>query len=90
MAYNIFGQNTTKDFSRGEAPPSDSYEWAGVALPPPGRPRTGQILPPASAVNGTTVIVIQPPKRKVWPWLVGLGSLAGLFWFSKKKLFNKE
>lgn len=86
MAKDIFRGQIGKDFSRGEAPPSDSYEWAGVALPPPGRPRSNG----KTVQAGTTVVVIQQPKRKVWPWLLGLGALVGGVWFSKKKLFRGE
>jgi hypothetical protein len=69
-----------KNFARGEAPPSHSYEWAGVAKPPEDKPsskpaasRAG--IPVVVAVSETVVI----QKKKPWLWVLGGGALGFLF-----------
>lgn len=76
-----------RNFARGDAPPSHSYEWAGVAKPPgttagaaAAKQRQAAGIPVMIAVSETVVV----KKRKPWLWVIG-GAIGGFFLGYKTK-----
>ena len=71
-----------RNFARGEAPPSHSYEWAGVAKPPQPSTSAGAAkatggrpgIPVMIAVSETIVV----KKRRPWLWAAA-GAVVGFF-----------
>lgn len=68
---------THRNFARGEAPPSHSYEWAGVAKPP--GTAAGEVpkkpgIPVMIAVSETIVV----KKKRPWLWMAG-AAVVGFF-----------
>lgn len=64
MARDFLGPNSPKNFARGDYPPYDSYEWAGVPIPP----NTPVHLRPKS--------VVKKPGG-LWGWVIGIGLMIG-------------
>lgn len=64
MARDFLGGHSAKNFARGDYPPYDSYEWAGVQLPP----------------NTPAHLRPKPVERKsggLWTWAIGIGLAFG-------------
>ena len=67
-----------RNFARGEPPPHDSWEWAGVAKPPPPKKSSAPGSKPAVAFVEVTTVTVE--KKSKMPWLlVGIGSVIGFF-----------
>lgn len=78
MAKNLLGGMTAKDFSRGEPPPADSWEYAGVGAQPKKKPpvaaKPAQKIPVIVATSETLMVVERKPKK--WRYL-GIGAAIG-------------
>ena len=64
MAKDFLGPDSPKNFARGDYPPYDSYEWAGVQLPP----NTPEHLRPKPVVK---------KSGGLWGWVLGVGLVYG-------------
>lgn len=68
-----------RNFARGEPPPPDSWEWAGVAKPPE-RKKTATAPGGKPAVAFVEVTTVTVEKKSKMPWLlVGIGGVIGFF-----------
>lgn len=74
MAWDIWKRkNDGRDYGRGDPPPADSVEWAGIPQSAANMMARGK-KPPVVATMGAEG---EPEKKKPWPWLIG-GFIVGL------------
>lgn len=67
-----------KNFARGEAPPSHSWEWAGTPTPP-GTTGSTRVSPPGTKQNVPIVLAISETivvakKKRSWLGLIAAGA----------------
>lgn len=81
-----------RNFARGEAPPHDSWEWAGVAKPPDPKPRNptppivkGAAQKPVGVIltEVTSVTLTSKSPRRKWPWILAAAAGIGGYLYGK-------
>lgn len=74
MAWDIWKrENNGRDYGRGDPPPAESHEWAGIPQSAANMMAQGRKAPVSVTVGAEG----EPKKKTPWLWAVG-GFVAGL------------